>query len=462
MSRIDTSRGFARGVQSAVYRAGVSGEKPAVPTTFAGLEQGAKRALPADAFAYLAGGAGSEHTMAANTGAFAKWRIYPRVLRDVAERDLSIELLGKRRATPLLLSPLGVMSLAHPDADIAVGRAAAALDVPYILSNQASRPMEEVASAMGSASRWFQLYWSSSDDLNRSLIARAEASGCEAIVITLDTHLLGWRTRDLDLAFLPFTRGQGIAQYTSDPVFAQLVRERVRHAKVTSGGDVTDGSDVTRPLSAEAARPAAPAAPVRVTPKAVRTAVGIARQAAGSALVDGGGVGRAMRSPLPRAAVETFLDVFSDASLSWEGIARVREWTDLPVLLKGVVHPDDASRAIDTGMDGVVVSNHGGRQIDRSVPTLEALPAVVERVAGRAPIILDSGVRGGADVAIALALGATAVGLGRPYAYGLAIAGATGVSEVVRNTIAEFDLTLGLAGHTSVHELGPESLLPAE
>ena len=185
------------------------------------------------------------------------------MLRDVSSRDLSIELLGRRRATPFVLSPIGVAEMAHADADVAVGRAAAALDVPYVLSNQASRPMEEVAAAMGSRSRWFQLYWSASDELNASFVRRAEAAGCEAIVVTLDTHLLGWRTRDLDAAYLPFTRGQGIAQYTSDPVFAELVRERV--ARGGGGGP----------------RP-------KVTPKLLASAFAIARSGAHTRLVDGG------------------------------------------------------------------------------------------------------------------------------------------------------------------------------
>ncbi|WP_369816196.1 alpha-hydroxy-acid oxidizing protein [Agromyces sp. Soil535] len=295
--------------------------------------------------------------------------------------------------------------------------------------------MEEVARAMGAASRWFQLYWSASGELNASFLRRAEAVGCEAVVVTLDTHLLGWRTRDLDAAFLPFTRGQGIAQYTSDPVFAELVRERV--ARGGGGG----------------ARP-------RVTPMLLASALSIARSAAGTRLVDGG-VRDALRSPLPRAAVETFLDVFSDPSLTWDDLARLREWTALPVLLKGIVHPDDASRALDAGVDGIVVSNHGGRQVDRSVATLDALPSIVERVGGRVPVVLDSGIRGGADAFIALALGATAVGIGRPYAYGLAVAGETGVREVVRNHIAELDLTIALAGHRSIAEIGPDSLRAA-
>jgi len=397
-----------------------------VPVDAAALEDAARRALSAEAFAYIAGGAGAERTMAANRAAFGHWQVWPRPLRDVAQRDLGVEVLGTTRPTPLLLAPLGVMEMAHADADLAVARAAASLGVPYTLSNQASFPMERVARETPLGSRLFQLYWSASDDLNRSLLARAEASGCEAIVVTLDTHLLGWRTRDLDLAYLPFTRGMGIAQYTSDPVFQQLVRER-------------------------AAAPKSAAPGVRVTPKAVAAAVTIARK--GAPLTGGGSLRDNLRSPLPRAAVETFLDVFSTPSLTWGDLAKAREWTSLPIILKGIVHPDDAQAALDAGMDGIWISNHGGRQIDQSVPTLDVLPEIAERVAGRVPIVFDSGVRGGADAVIALALGATVVALGRPYAYGLGIAGEAGVREVVRNVLAELDITLGLAGLTAVSQL---------
>ncbi len=222
------ARGISRRTQSEIYRAGISGAKPAVPVDSDALEAAARKALSAEAFAYIAGGAGAERTVAANRAEFDRWQVWPRPLRDVATRDLSIEFLGRRRPTPLLLAPLGVMEMADADADLAVARAAASFGVPCTLSNQASFPLEEVAAAAPGGSRLFQLYWSASDDLNASLLRRAEASGCEAIVVTLDTHLLGWRTRDLDLAYLPFTRGMGIAQYTSDPVFQQLVRERVR------------------------------------------------------------------------------------------------------------------------------------------------------------------------------------------------------------------------------------------
>ncbi|SFR68066.1 lactate 2-monooxygenase [Agromyces sp. CF514] len=434
MSEAD-ERGFGRAAQSEVYRAGLSGVHPKVPVDGGALERAAKKTLSPAAFAYLAGGAGAEATMAANRAAFDRWRVWPRVLRDVSKRDLSIDLLGRRRATPFVLSPIGVAEMAHPEADVAVGRAAATLGVPYVLSNQASRPMEEVAAQMRDASFWFQLYWSRSDELNASFVRRAEALGCEAIVVTLDTSLLGWRTRDLDVAYLPFTRGLGIAQYTSDPVFAELVRDRV-----AAGGEAGP-------------RP-------RVTPTLLASALSIARSGSRTQLVDGG-VADALRSPLPRAAVETFLDVFSDPSLTWDDLASLREWTSLPILLKGVVHPADAARALDSGIDGIVVSNHGGRQIDGAVATLDALPGVLERVGGRIPVLLDSGVRGGADAFKALALGATAVGIGRPYAYGLAVAGAEGVREVVRNHIAELDLTMALAGRTSIDAIGRDALTAA-
>ncbi|WP_179409765.1 alpha-hydroxy-acid oxidizing protein [Microbacterium esteraromaticum] len=425
------ARGISRRTQSDIYRAGISGERPAVPIDATALQSAAQAALTPEAYAYVAGGAGAEATVAANRAAFGRWQVWPRPLRDVSSRDLSVEFLGRTRPTPLLLAPLGVMELAHPEADLAVARAAASAGVPYTVSNQASFPLERIAQSAPGAPRLFQLYWSASDELNASLLARAEASGCEAIVVTLDTHLLGWRTRDLDLAYLPFTRGMGIAQYTSDPVFQKLVQQRAS----ASSGD-------------------SPA--VRVTPKTIAAGVSIARR--GAALTGSRSLRDNLRSPLPRAAVETFLDVFSTPTLTWDDLAKAREWTSLPIILKGIVHPDDAERAADAGADGVWISNHGGRQIDRSVPTLDVLPEISERIGGRMPVIFDSGVRGGADAAIALALGADLVALGRPYAYGLGIAGERGVREVIRNVLAELDITLGLAGLTSVADLDRDAL----
>lgn len=411
-----------REAQSAIYRAGVAGRRPRVPVGFTDLERAAERRMSRAAFAYIAGSAGLERTAQANLDAFRRPRIIPRVLRDVSTRDLSIDLFGVRRPTPLLLAPIGVLELARRHGDALAARAAASLGVPAILSNQASQPMEEVAAAMDAAapgaSRWFQLYWSSSRELVASLVGRAERSGCEAIVVTLDTHVLGWRPRDLALGYLPFSRGLGIAQYTSDPVFQELVRERAARGRT----------------------------PTTVTPAAVAAFASILRHHPGPLREN-------LRSGEPLAAVETFLDVFADPSLGWDDLAFLRERTRLPIVLKGVLHPDDARRALDAGVDAVQVSNHGGRQIDGEVAALDALPAVTAAVGDRVPVLFDSGVRSGSDVLVALALGARAVAVGRPYAYALAIAGEDGVRELLRNTLAELDITLGLAGARSVDEV---------
>jgi len=414
--------------QTAIYRAGVSGRRPRVPTDATRLEARAKKSMPAEAYAYIAGGAGTGATVRANREGFDRWRIVPRMLRDVSARDTGIELLGRRLDSPFLLCPVGVLEMVDDDADVAVARAARTEGVPMIFSNQASRPMEACARELGDSPHWFQLYWSTNDDLVASFVARAEACRCEAIVITLDTTMLGWRTRDLDVAYLPFLRGKGIAQYTSDPVFRRIIAEQ----------PVVLGKD-------EQPKP---------TPQALRTLVQLTRAYPDRFVPS-------LRSGSARAAVQTFTRIYSRPSLTWENLPFLRERTKLPILLKGILHPDDARRAIDEGIDGIVVSNHGGRQVDGATSTIEALPGIAAAVDGRIPIVLDSGVRSGADAFKALALGATAVGLGRPYAYGLAIAGEAGVREVLQNFKADFDLTLGLSGCTSVADIGPENLAAA-
>jgi isopentenyl diphosphate isomerase/L-lactate dehydrogenase-like FMN-dependent dehydrogenase len=420
--------GFGRRTQSAIFRAGASGVEPRIPSSWPSLVAAAERAMSPEAWAYVHGSSGTESTAEANVRAFERWRIVPRVLRDVSVRDLGVTLFGHHYPTPLLASPVGVLELVDPDADLAIARAAASLGVPTVLSNQASIPMERVAADGGSGPLWFQLYWSTSDELVESLIARAEKIGAQAIVVTLDTQMLGWRPRDLDRAYLPFIHGMGIAQYTSDPVFRRMVAERM-------------------------ARPADPSAPKpKITPAAVRTLIGMTRRYPGRFRAN-------LRSGEPRAAVETFLDVFSRSDLTWSDLAFIRSRTTLPILLKGIQHPDDARHALELGIDGVIVSNHAGRQVDGAIASLDALPGIVEAVAGRAPVLFDSGVRGGADVFRALALGAAAVCVGRPWVYGMAIAGEDGAREALRNLIAEFDLTLGLSGHRNVGELTPHVLV---
>jgi isopentenyl diphosphate isomerase/L-lactate dehydrogenase-like FMN-dependent dehydrogenase len=429
MSSVLSSRQFA------IYLGGVAGLRPRVPLNADALERRAGEVMSPAAFAYLAGGAGAERTMAANRAALDRWAIVPRVLRDVSQRDTTVQLFGRTLPAPVLLAPVGVLELAHRTADLAVARAAAALGVPMIFSNQASVPMEECAAAMGDAPRWFQLYWSKSDELVASFVRRAEACGCDAIVVTLDTAHLGWRPRDLELASLPFLRGQGLAQYTSDPVFRAQLKS-----------DLVDRGRASRPDEPGAAsmRP-----PLRL--QTILTA--LAQKAAFP-----GGLMRNLTSGAPRAAVQRFVATYSRPSLTWDQLPFLRQHTKLPIVLKGVLHPDDARRALDAGVDGIVVSNHGGRQIDGEIGALDALPGVADLVAGRVPVLFDSGIRGGADVFKALALGARAVLLGRPYVYGLACGGQAGVEEVVGNLLGEFELTLSLAGCRGVGEISPASL----
>ena len=403
--------------QQQVYLDGVSGRRPRVSTDLTRLEAEAEKVMRPEAFAYIAGGAGTGATMRANRAAFDRHRIVPRMLRDASRRDTSVELLGRRLAAPFLLAPIGVAEMAHSDADLATARAAAAEGVPMVFSNQASVPMERVAEELGDSPRWFQLYWSTSNELVESFVSRAEACGCEAIVVTLDTTLLGWRTRDLDIGFLPFLRGMGIAQYTSDPVFQRLVEEESAAPRA----------------AVDAPRP-------RPTPSALSTLFSL------------------MRRRISRESVQRFVrDLLAAlAQLGRPAVpARAHPAAD-PA--QGHLPPRRRPPALDFGVDGLIVSNHGGRQVDGAIATLDALPDVVEAVNGAVPVLLDSGVRSGADVFKALALGARAVLLGRPYIYALALAGEQGVRQVLRDLHADFDLTMGLAGYASAADIGPEAL----
>lgn len=421
------SAGRAR--QNTIYSDGVFGRKPNVPTNFEDLERAAKRKMSAKAWAYVAGGAGDGRTMAANRRALDNWAIVPRMLRDVSQRSLATELFGQQLPAPILFAPVGAGALAYPQADIHIGRAAAELGVPYIFSSQGSVPMEQTAAAMDEvtpgAPRWYQLYWSTDEDLVDSFLDRAEKSGAAAIVVTLDTTMLGWRPQDLNLGSLPFAQGLGIDQYTSDQRFLAIVRDRIAAAIPREKPDVTIG--------------------------AIKSLISMARNTPGSAVQN-------LISPIPRESVQTFLDIYSRPSLNWTDIAGLRERTSLPIVLKGILHPDDALQAVDLGIDGILVSNHGGRQVDGAIGSVDALVDVVAAVRGRSKVLLDSGIRGGADVFKALALGADAVCVGRPHMYGLALAGTAGARDVVANIIAELDLTLGLSGHTSTADLTPAAL----
>lgn len=378
--------------QNEIYFQGLGGVKPDLPTDLTKLEALAEQKLPPEAFGYIAGSAGTETTANANRSAFGNWQIVPRMLRDVGVRELSVDIFGKTLPAPVLLAPIGVLSILHPDGELAVAKAAAATGVPMILSTAASNTIEDVAEANGADGlRWYQLYWPKDRDLAASFLSRAKAAGYNALVVTLDTVTMAWRPRDLNQAYLPFLKGIGVANYFSDPVFQKAI-----------GGEVTDANR-------------------------------------------------------PQALLHWIAN-FSDATNTWEDLAFVREHWDGPIVLKGIQHPDDARQAVDAGMDGVVVSNHGGRQVDGAVGSLEMLPEVVDAVGDRTTVLFDSGIRCGADVAKALALGAKAVLLARPYGYGLALGGEAGVRHTIRCLLADLELTMTLMGVKNIAELSSDVL----
>jgi isopentenyl diphosphate isomerase/L-lactate dehydrogenase-like FMN-dependent dehydrogenase len=374
-----------------IYIRGLGGETPAIPVSIAELERQAIAAMEPRAANYVAAGAGGEDTIRANAEAFRKRRIVPRMLRDVATRDLATTVLGTAMPVPLMLAPIGVQKVVHEDGELASARAAAAVGTPMIASTNSHFTLEEIAAAGGAdAPRWFQLYWANDRRLVESFVGRAERAGYGAIVVTVDTFVPGWKPRDLQQAWLPFLNGMGVANYFQDPVFR-------------AGLEKTPEEDVG-------------------------------------------------------AATGHFLGVQANPSLTWDDLAWLREQTSLPIVVKGIQHVDDAREAVRRGLDGIVVSNHGGRQVDGAVASLDALPPIAAAVGDDLAVLFDSGVRGGADVLKALALGADAVCLGRPYVWGLALDGQAGVETVLKMILAELDLTMALCGLTSPDQLGPDCL----
>jgi lactate 2-monooxygenase len=370
--------------QNDIYAAG---QAPPFPVAWRELEAAGYAAMSAEAAGYVEGGAGGEETVRANREAFDRWRIVPRMLREVGTRDLHTTLFDTQLPAPVLLGPVGVQQIIHDDAEVATARAAGSLGVPYVHSTAASTSIEDAAAACGDGPRWFQLYFPRHRDIAASFVSRAQEAGYEAIVVTLDTLILGWRPRDLGRAYLPFLRGIGLANYTSDPVFSGRL----------------DGDSV-------------------------------------------------------ETTVAAWIETFANPDLSWADIAWLREETDLPLLVKGINSAEDARRALDAGVDGVIVSNHGGRQVDGAIAALDALPDVAGAVPPDVPVLFDSGIRTGADAVKALALGARAVLIARPAMWGLALGGEDGVRHVLRTFLGELDNTLAMAGYRSQRELGPGSL----
>jgi len=373
-------------VQNAIY---IAQQPPEWPVAFEDWERAAEEKLDSGAFGYIAGGAGAESTMRANLDAFQRWRLRPRMLVGNAVRDISVDVLGMRSPAPFFLAPVGVLSIAHEEAEIGAAKAAASSGVPFLLSSAATHSIEEIAET--GAPRWFQLYWVNDREICKSFVQRAEAAGYGAIVVTVDTLTLGWRPRDLRQAYLPFIRGEGCGQYFTDPVF-------------TARLDKPPDEDML-------------------------------------------------------TAAAMMLATFPNLGLTWDDLDWLRGQTSLPLLVKGVLTADDAQLALDHGMDGVIVSNHGGRQVDGAVAALDALVEVRDALP-EAVVLMDGGIRCAADVLKAVALGADAVLIGRPYAYALAVGGQRGVEELIQNLMAEIDLSLALAGGHTIRDLDRSWLTP--
>jgi lactate 2-monooxygenase len=413
--------------QRSIYSNGMSGARPSVPFHAHALRELAQQKMSAEAWAYIDGGAGNEESIGGNASAFSGFAIRPHMMRPNESADFSIALLGLNLAFPVLLAPLGALDLICTDADRIVARGCNDTGVPFIFSNQAGTPMEVCAAEMGETPRWFQLYWSRSDELVLSLIRRAEACGCSAIVLTVDTTLLGWRSRDLASGYLPFLRGMGIAQYTSDPVFRDLLR-------------MGEGM------------PAAGALKPRINLTTITNLLLLKARFPG-------GFWKNLRSSEPLAAVRLFTAIYSNPALNWEKVSWLREQTRLPILIKGILRADDARQAEAFGASGIIVSNHGGRQVDGAWPSLYALQEIRKALPRPFPILLDSGIRSGSDCFKAIALGADAVLLGRPYAYGLAIARQRGVRDVILNLLSDFELTARLAGCRNLTEINEDMII---
>ncbi|EPH39258.1 putative Lactate 2-monooxygenase [Streptomyces aurantiacus JA 4570] len=375
-----------------IYLAGIAGERPRLSTDLTTLKDAARAVMEPRAHAYVAGDAGTGATGRANREAFDQWRLLPRMWKGGGERDLSVSLLGRRLDVPVLLAPVAAQTVAHPEGELASARAAAEVGVPFVLSSFSSHSLEDVAQAAEAAGaadsqpRWYQLYWPNDPAVAESLVRRVAAAGYTAIVVTVDNPTFGYRPSDLDTAYLPFVHGEGIANFTSDPVFRSQLPEEA--------GEM--------------------------------------------------------------ATVAHWAKIASNPTLTWDDLPRLRRWTDLPLLIKGIQHPDDAHRALAAGADGVVVSNHGGRQLDGGVAALDALPAVRAAVGPHVPVLMDSGIRTGTDIVKALALGADAVLYGRPYVYGLALNGQAGAAHALRCLLADLDLAMTLTGCPSVADITRE------
>lgn len=359
-------------------------EVPAVfPVSYQSLEQEAKKIMSKGAYGYVRSAASNEETLRKNTTAFEKWSILPRMLKNVADIDMSVTLGEHTYPYPIFIAPVGMQKLTHEEGELATARAAKTIGVPFIQSTVSSYSIEEIKAETVDSPKWFQLYWSRNEEVSFSMVERAESAGYEAIVVTVDTIMTGWRETDIATQFSPLKEGYGKANYESDPAFMHALGEKTDHESI----------------------------------------------------------------------IQSVLDNIHYPEMNWSHIAALAKRTSLRIYIKGILHPEDVQCAIEAGASGLIVSNHGGRQLDGTVAALDALPAVVKAANQKVPVVFDSGIRRGTDIVKALALGAAAVCIGRPYVYGLGIDGQAGVEKVLENLIEETRITMSLAGIERVKDL---------
>ena len=389
-----------RGAPAAARRRFSEEGRAARCTTIEDLRRMAKRTVPKPIFDYVDGGAWGEVTYRRNRSAFEALALRPRALVDVSEIEMRTTVLGREIALPIIAPPTGLTGLTHPDGEAAIARAAHAAGTIYTQSALSSLSIEEVHAA-APGPKWFQLYVMTDRGIVRDMLSRAQAAGHEVLVLTVDVAVAGVRERD--------------------------VRNRFSVPPRLTGRALLDGVIRPRWSAGFVARP-------RISPGNLPATAG-------------GAAGHAQ-----------FVNRSFDPTVTWDDIAMLREHWDGPLVIKGIMRADDAQRAVEHGVEGIIVSNHGGRQLDHSQASIEALPAIVEAVGDRAELYLDSGVRRGTDIIKALALGARAVFVGRPLVYGLGAAGEAGARRALELLRAELATSLALAGYPRVAELGRDAL----
>jgi L-lactate dehydrogenase (cytochrome)/(S)-mandelate dehydrogenase len=364
----------------------------------------ASRTLPRPVFDFIDGAAENEYTLRRSESAWSEIEFLPRPLNGSPARDMSVELFGRKLALPVMIGPTGISGLLWPDGELCAARAAAAAGTAFCLSHASTCTIEQMA-ATGVSPRWMQVFIYSDRGFTEEFVSRAAVSQYDALVLTIDNQITGKRERDLRNGFTIPPSFTLLDKLAMAPKLPWLMRMGPRLPKITFANYASLGAKLD--LSQIAAKMAE----------------------------------------------------LLDPSLNWRDVDRLRSIWKGPFILKGILHPKEAAEAVARGVDGLIVSNHGGRQLDGTPATVDVLPAILDAVGGKVPVLIDGGIRRGADVVRALALGATACLVARPQLYGLAYAGEAGVARILDIFKNEINRAMGLLGATKLSELGPEFLL---